>query len=101
MLGREALMRLSLVISFPPGARGTLKSTLMKTRLPWRFRSLIDSVLILSHDARCEAADGVKTTSIDTSVDAARRRACATSGGWEGYFTMPKDRRYFSGSFWG
>src|SRR2546427_5923842 len=48
MLGSEALIRLSLVISFPPGASGTLKSTLMKTRFPFRSRSRIESVLTVS-----------------------------------------------------
>src|SRR5579863_4182313 len=46
MLGSEALMRLSLVISRPPAARGTLKSTRMKTRFPLRSRSRIERVLI-------------------------------------------------------
>src|SRR5258708_6096482 len=48
MLGSEALIRLSLVISFPPGASGTLKSTLMKTRFPLRSRSRIETVLTVS-----------------------------------------------------
>src|SRR6266481_5181454 len=48
MLGSEALIRLSLVISFPPGASGTLKSTLMKTRFPFKSRSRIERVLTVS-----------------------------------------------------
>src|SRR6266566_4589837 len=48
MLGSEARIRLSLVISFPPGASGTLKSTLMKTRFPFRSRSRIERVLTVS-----------------------------------------------------
>ena len=51
MLGSDALMRLSLVISLPPGARGTLKSTRMKTRLFRRSRSRMESVLIFSNIA--------------------------------------------------
>src|SRR6185312_15358874 len=43
MVGSEARMRLSLVISWPPFASGTLKSTRMNTRLPRRSRSLIES----------------------------------------------------------
>ena len=43
MVGKDALIRLSLVISCPPGARGTLKSTRMKTTLFSRSRSRIDS----------------------------------------------------------
>src|SRR5258708_26877488 len=50
MLGSDALMRLSLVISCPPGASGTLKSTRMKTRFPFRSRSRIERVMSL-HDA--------------------------------------------------
>src|SRR5438270_14022835 len=46
MLGSEALIRLSLVISRPPGARGTLKSTRIKTRLFFRSRSRMESVLM-------------------------------------------------------
>src|SRR5262245_16119507 len=45
MLGKEALMRLSLVISSLPSgvlARGTLKSTRMKTRFLDRSRSRIE-----------------------------------------------------------
>ena len=44
MVGSEARMRLSLVISCPPLASGTLKSTRMKTRFPLRSRSLIESL---------------------------------------------------------
>src|SRR5580693_7266580 len=46
MVGSDALMRLSLVISLPPLASGTLKSTRMKTRLPFRSRSRIESVIV-------------------------------------------------------
>src|SRR5487761_1947762 len=61
MLGREALMRLSLVISFPPGASGTLKSTLMKTRFPSSERSRIDNVLMAlsCQNERVAAGGGV------------------------------------------
>src|SRR5580698_7993334 len=51
MLGSDALMRLSLVISAPPGASGTLKSTRMKTRLPFRSSSRIERVLMWVHYA--------------------------------------------------
>src|SRR5579872_2605649 len=47
MLGSEARMRLSEVISLPPSAKGTLKSTRIKTRLPVRSRSRIDKVAIV------------------------------------------------------
>src|ERR1035437_323490 len=43
MVGNAALMRLSEVISWPPGASGTLKSTRMKMRFPLRSRSRIES----------------------------------------------------------
>src|SRR5579871_4462234 len=46
MLGSDARMRLSLVISWPPGASGTLKSTRMKRRLPFKSRSRMERVLI-------------------------------------------------------
>src|SRR5437868_4080834 len=46
MVGTEARMRLSLVISLPPPARGTLKSTRIKTRLPRSWRSRTDLMLI-------------------------------------------------------
>src|SRR5579863_9293680 len=46
MLGRDARMRLSLVISWPPGASGTLKSTRMKRRLPFKSKSRMERVLI-------------------------------------------------------
>ena len=41
-------MRLSLVISRPPAANGTLKSTRMKTVLSFKSRSLIDNFDIRS-----------------------------------------------------
>src|SRR5450432_307808 len=44
MFGSEARMRLSLVISCPPGANGTLKSTRIKTVLFLRSRSRIESL---------------------------------------------------------
>src|SRR5580704_7401816 len=46
MLGSDARMRLSLVISWPPGASGTLKSTRMKRRLPFKSKSRMERVLI-------------------------------------------------------
>src|SRR5580658_1955669 len=49
MVGREARMRLSLVISWPPDARGTLKSTRMKTRLPVKSRSSMEILDIESY----------------------------------------------------
>src|ERR1039457_1386383 len=48
MVASDALMRLSLVISWPPGAKGTLKSTRIKTRLFFRSRSRTDSLGIRS-----------------------------------------------------
>src|ERR1700690_3691119 len=44
MVGSDARMRLSLVISLPPAASGTLKSTRMKPRLPLRSRSRMESL---------------------------------------------------------
>src|SRR5579885_2929160 len=46
MVGTAARIRLSLVISLPPGASGTLKSTRMNTRLPFKSRSRIETVPI-------------------------------------------------------
>src|SRR5580658_5522277 len=43
MVGSDARIRLSLVISCPPGASGTLKSTRMKTVLPLRSKSRIET----------------------------------------------------------
>src|ERR1022692_452802 len=48
MVASDALMRLSLVISWPPGAKGTLKSTRIKTHLFFRSRSRTDSLGIRS-----------------------------------------------------
>src|ERR1700733_11461328 len=47
MVGNDARTLLSLVISCPPGASGTLKSTRMKAVLPLRFKSRIDTLGIL------------------------------------------------------
>src|SRR5580692_3075888 len=47
MLGSDALMRLSLEMSFPSFANGTLKSTRMNTRLPFKSKSRIDKAICL------------------------------------------------------
>src|SRR5579862_7379389 len=55
-------MRLSLVISLPPAARGTLKSTRMKRRLPLRSRSRMESLgigLVCTREIRREARGAI------------------------------------------
>src|ERR1022692_2078473 len=68
MVASDALMRLSLVISWPPGAKGTLKSTRIKTRLFFRSRSRTDSL-------------GIRSSQRGLTFETSRKRAELLSGG--------------------